>query len=163
MCRRHFPDVLLGVYTMDELQDAPQERQATGRVVVETARRIENPYRESAPETFADLPDPVVKDPEPEPERDMREPDPEPQPTGEAPPESPVEVSDETERKALVADIKAAIKSTECGTVALFAPKCREAGLLAVGVQLAAAPIESLREILANVNDIAAGQYVPIH
>jgi hypothetical protein len=155
MCRRHFPDVLLGVYTMDELQDAPQERQATGRVVTETAARIENPYRE---EQFADLPDPVAKEPEPQ----ADEPEPEPQPTGEAPPESPVEVSDETERKALVGEIKAALKSTECGTFALFAPKCREAGLLAPGVQLAAAPIESLREILDNVADIAAGQYVPL-
>lgn len=166
MCRRHFPDVLLGVYTMDELQDAPQERQATGRVVVETAPRLENPYRE----TFADLPDPVAK---PEtfeessaavahtvPSRD--EPEPEPQPTGEAPPESPVEVSDDTERKALVADIKAAIKPTECGTIALFAPKCREAGLLAVGVQLAAAPIEDLRTIAANVADIVSGQFIPL-
>lgn len=29
MCRRHFPDVLLGVYTMDELQDTPAMRNAT--------------------------------------------------------------------------------------------------------------------------------------
>ena len=34
MCRRHFPDVLLGVYTMDEAQDM-QPRQAVGRVVTE--------------------------------------------------------------------------------------------------------------------------------
>lgn len=161
LCRRHFPDVLLGVYTMDELQDAPQERQATGRVVVESAPRIENPYRE----TFADLPE-VVKEPEPQPEPEQdREantfPEPEPQPTGEAPPESPVEVSDATERAALVADIKAKLKGTEM-TVATFAPKCREAGLLAVGVQLAQAPIESLREIFANLDDISVGNYIPL-
>ncbi len=34
MCRRHFPDVILGIYTADELEDAPpMERSATGREV----------------------------------------------------------------------------------------------------------------------------------
>lgn len=34
MCRRHFPDVILGIYTQDELQDMPpEERAATGREV----------------------------------------------------------------------------------------------------------------------------------
>jgi len=143
MCRRHFPDVLLGVYTMDELQDAPQEtRVATWRVVTDRpTAMLSDPYRE----TFADI----------------AEPEPEPQPTGEAPLESPLEVSDATERAALVADIKAALKPTD-STVATFAPKCREAGLLEVGVQLGQAPIESLREILANVGDIIAGAYVSI-
>lgn len=32
MCRRHFPDVLLGVYTMDEMEDMTPRR-ASGRVV----------------------------------------------------------------------------------------------------------------------------------
>lgn len=69
MCRRHFPDVLLGVYTMDEMQDAPPApRQATGRVVTENPMaRLVNPYE------------------------DM-----EPQPTDEPPFEAPVEVSAET-------------------------------------------------------------------
>lgn len=46
MCRRHFPDVLLGVYTMDEAHDAPQmdPRQASGRVVTQTAA---NPFVEA--------------------------------------------------------------------------------------------------------------------
>jgi hypothetical protein len=71
MCRRHFPDVLLGVYTMDELQDAPMEpRTATGRVVTDNPMaRIENPYREPEPQ-----PEPYC---EPGPEH---EPDPEPTP-----------------------------------------------------------------------------------
>ncbi len=33
LCRRHFPDVLLGVYTPDEMEDAP-ERKVSGREVV---------------------------------------------------------------------------------------------------------------------------------
>lgn len=146
MCRRHFPDVLLGVYTQDEMQDTPMERQATGRVVIEPTARIENPYRE----TFSDLPDPVKV-----------EPDPEPQPTTEAPPEAPVEVVDDTERKTLVAEIKTTLKATE-HTFATFAPLCRIAGLLEVGVQLAACPIENLREILENIPDILSGNYIPV-
>ena len=152
-----------GIQDEDEAGDTIT-RVATGRVVTDNPMKIANPYKE----TFADLPETNVAtgvrdiqetQPEPEPQAS---PEPEPQPTGEAPPESPVEVSDDTERKALVADIKAAIKPTEFGTVALFAPKCREAGLLAVGVQLAAAPIEDLRTILANVADIAAGSFIPL-
>lgn len=148
MCRRHFPDVLLGVYTMDELQDAPQERVTTGRVVNENPMaRIENPYKD----THVELPEYDGSIAEPA----------HPEPTGEAPLQSPVEVSDATERAALVADIKAALKGTEM-TVATFAPKCREAGLLKTGVQLASSPIESLREILANIDDISVGNYIPL-
>ena len=33
MCRRHFPDVLLGIYTVDELEDSRSERPVTGREV----------------------------------------------------------------------------------------------------------------------------------
>ncbi len=164
MCRRHFPDVLLGVYTMDELQDAPQERKATGRVVTETMTRIESP----APEAFDDLPASDVATgvhdlPETasETERDMRDPEPEPQPSAEAPPQSPEECSDDTERKALVGEIKATL-AAKGSTVAKFAPLCREVKLLAVGVQLAAAPIDDLREIHANVADILAGEYIPL-
>jgi hypothetical protein len=125
---------------------------------VESAPRIENPYRD----TFADLPDPVAKEPQAEPEQD-REANtfPEPEPSAEAPPESPVEVSDKTERDALVGEIKAAL-SAQGSTVAKFAPLCREAGLLAVGVQLAAAPMDDLREILTNVADILTGDYIPL-
>ena len=32
MCRRHFPDVLLGVYAVDELREMPKERAITARV-----------------------------------------------------------------------------------------------------------------------------------
>lgn len=49
MCRRHFPDVLLGVYTQDELAAEPP-RQATGRVVDFTAPALPN-NSQAAPET----------------------------------------------------------------------------------------------------------------
>ena len=146
MCRRHFPDVLLGVYTMDEIQDdIPMERQATGRVVTENPMKIENPYRE----TFADIP-------EPQPPAE-----PEPQPSAEAPPESPTDVSEATERAELIAKIRTAIKAAG-STMSAFAGKVREAGLVSPGVQVIDAPVETLREIAANVADILAGQYVPI-
>ena len=137
---------------MDELQDAPQERVTTGRVVTENPMaRIETPSKEyKIPDetAYSDLSGSIA-----EPAR--------PEPSGEAPLESPVEVSDATEGAALIADIKAALKSGDL-TVATFAPKCRDAGLLKTGVQLAAAPIESLREILANVDDIITGNYIPL-
>lgn len=143
-----------GIQDEDEANDTIT-RVATGRVVSDNPmQRIENPYAEhQIPDNtaFADLKAAIPDEPEPE-----------PQPSAEAPPESPVEVSDATERAALVGEIKAAIKPTECGTIGLFAPKCRDAGLLAVGVQLASAPVESLREILSNVGDIASGEYIPI-
>ncbi len=48
MCRRHFPDVLLGVYTPDELEE-PQIRQTTGREV--TARAVPlDPFQPALPE-----------------------------------------------------------------------------------------------------------------
>jgi hypothetical protein len=117
----------------DGLEDDP--RQVTGRVVETTEKplqRIPNPYAEPEPEASA-----------------------------EPPPQSPAEVSSETEQAALVSEIKAALKSTT-DTVATFAPKCREAGLLANGVQLAAAPVEDLRTILYNLSDISSGNYIPI-
>ena len=137
--RIYAPDITLGMQTSEESYDVPAEPKVTTGRVVETpdkpSLRIANPY----------------KDPEPTPE-----------PSAELPPESPVEVSEETERAALVANIKAALKPTG-DTVATFAPKAREAGLLTNGVQLAAAPVDQLREILANVGDIVSGNYIPIN
>jgi hypothetical protein len=126
-----------GIQDEDEANDTIA-RVTTGRVVTAATMKIENPYRE----TLADPPSPA----------------PEPQAPAEAP---PVEISDATERASLVAEIKAALKATD-HTVATFAPKCREAGLLAVGVQLAAAPIEDLRAIAANIADIVSGNYIPL-
>ena len=129
------PDITLGMMTSEELSDLPSDpRPTTGRVVSETVARLENPYQE---------------------------PDPEPQPSGEAAPESPVEVSDSTERDAIFGEIKAALTANG-STVAKFATLTREVGLLATGTQLASAPIDDLREILANVSDILSGEYIPL-
>lgn len=38
MCRRHFPDVLLGVYAVDELQDTEKEITGTTRPVIDTSK-----------------------------------------------------------------------------------------------------------------------------
>ncbi len=132
-------ETLFGYYTAIKdgdttIDEVFNPKPESGRV--DNPAKAENPYRET--------------------------PDPEPQPSAEAPPQSPVEVSDDAERAALVGEIKAALKSTEA-TVATFAPKCREAGLLAVGTQLASAPIEDLRTIAANVGDIVAGDYIPLN
>jgi len=160
--RLYAPDITLGMQTSEENYDVdPEPRYASGRVVSDNpmTAKIANPYAETQ---FSDLPDPVAKEPEPQAE-------PEPEPViadhGETILEKGEttlqEVNPNAERNMLVSEIKAKLKGTEM-TVATFAPKCREAGLLAVGVQLAAAPIESLREILANIDDISVGNYIPL-
>jgi hypothetical protein len=148
MCRRHFPDVLLGVYTMDELQDAPQERQATGRVVTETAR-IENPY---APETFEESSAAIA--------HTMPARDEPPAQSLEPIPESPQEVSEATERAQLIDSIKHCLMEND-STVAKFAPICRAAGLLADKVPLIDSPIDMLRIIESNSLAILKGDYKP--
>ena len=90
------------------------------------------------------------------------EPTSEPERSSSPPPESPVEVSTDTEQAALFGEIKAALKSTE-DTGATFAVKCREAGLLPSGMKLQDAPAETLREILAQVTDISNGSYIPLN
>lgn len=157
--RLYAPDITLGMQTSEENYDAdPEPRQASGRVVTDNpmTAKLENPYRETAAEAFTQAaPEP---DPQPEPEPEPQaSPEPEPQPVAEAPPEE----SDKAERDLLVREIKATLASAE-STVAKFAPLCREVGLLAVGVQLASAPIDDLRTIALNVADILAGQFIPI-
>lgn len=138
MCRRHFPDVLLGVYTMDELHDAPQERVAIGRVV-------RQPAQTSLPElaaSFADMPEIH------------------PEPDTPPPFKSPVEVSDQTERRQLLGAIRDWMAEIEIKT-AKFAPLCRAAGLLESGTQIVddKLPIESLRLIHDNRLAILEGTY----
>lgn len=58
MCRRHFPDVLLGVYTMDELQDAQPMRDATPR-----KNPFALPMAEDTPQ--ADAPEPTTEEAQP--------------------------------------------------------------------------------------------------
>ena len=146
--RLYAPDITLGMQTAEELYDAPAEpRVATGRVIPEVPARIANPYAEpdtATPNAFADLKGSIPDEPQAAPE-----------------PEVPAQ-DDAAERAALVAEIRKAIKPTECSTPATFAPRCREAGLLEVGVQLAACPLEDLRTIAANAFDIAEGNYIPL-
>lgn len=143
MCRRHFPDVLLGVYTMDELIDSPQERQATGRVVTESAGQLKNPYLGNEAETKPS------SSPANQATTGYSEEMNTPAQNLEPVPESPMEVSESTERDALMADIRSML-ADENSTPAKFAPLCRKAGFLAVGVHLTESPIESLRLIHEN-------------
>ena len=106
-----------------------EPRQATGRVV-DTTAKLANPY-----ETRDDKPEA----------------------SGEAPLQSPIEVSEETERADLLNDIKAMLID-ENTTIAKFAPLCRKVGLLAEGVQLPDCSIESLREIHENRLAILKGE-----
>jgi hypothetical protein len=147
LCRRHFPDVLLGVYTMDELQDAPQEpRTVTGRVVTENPMaRIQ--HAEPA----------ITEDDEPHGVTELTV-DPTPQPSGEEPLQSPAEVSEDTERQVLIDEIRDTLVEND-STVVKFAPLCRSAGLLGERVKLQEAPINSLRTIHANRLPILNGEY----
>jgi phage recombination protein Bet len=128
-----------GIQDEDEAKDAVQSRVATGRVVDETAK-LENPYAEAPQATLEDAA-PL-----------------DPQPTAEEPLESPVEVSEATEREQLLGDIRDTLSEVDMKT-AKFAPLCREAGILASGVQIIDAPIESLRTIHNNRLAIAQGTY----
>lgn len=158
-------ETLFGYYTAIKDGDATIDevfnpRPEGGRVVTENTVP-KNPYQEhSIPDNtaFADL-----KEPEPTADIDGTEAvlQPDPQPSAEASPESPVVVSDATERAALVSDIRADIKAAGV-TMSAFAGKVREAGLVKPGVQVIDSDIESLREIAANVADIIAGNYIPL-
>lgn len=150
MCRRHFPDVLLGVYTMDELQDAPQEpRTATGRVV------SDNPIpRVETRTTFDDLQEPAAIAPIDFPV----EPEPAPEPSLEPVRESPLEVSPETERESLVAVIREFLLDQDI-KMSAFAPACRKAGLLGAGVRLIDLPADALRVIAENRLAILEGTF----
>lgn len=152
MCRRHFPDVLLGVYTMDELQDTPQApRTATGRVV------SDNPIpRVETRTTFDDLQEPAAIAPIDFP----GEPEPAPEPSLEPVRESPLEVSPETERESLVAVIREFLLEQDI-KMTVFAPACRKAGLLGAGVQLIDLPADALRVIAENRLAILEGTYKP--
>lgn len=141
--RKAFPEESGGVITAEEVSD-DHLRTVSGRVVdtpTKPTLRFADPYQEP----------PQSPEPTPEPER-----------SSSPPPESPVEVSTDTEQAALFGEIKAALKSTE-DTGATFAVKCREAGLLPSGMKLQDAPAETLREILAQVTDISNGSYIPLN
>lgn len=148
-----------GIQDEDEANDTVM-RSATGRVVTENPMgRIDSPSVATGVRSFADLPEHDGSIAEP------ARPEPVAADHGETILEAGEtqlhEVNPNAERDMLVSLIKAAVKSTDA-TFATFAPKCREAGLLNAGVQLAAAPLEDLRTIAANVTDIISGQYIPL-
>jgi hypothetical protein len=138
-------EILFGYYTaikdgdatIDEIFEPQQDMKGP-------AKQPQNPYTADlkAPGTFADLKGSIPDEMDSHPK-----------------PDQSVSASDQL---SLVSEIKAALKSTEL-TVATFAPKAREAGLLAEGVQLAGATVEELREILANLEDIISGNYIPLN
>lgn len=168
--RKAFPEESGGMITADEATD-DHIKVTTGRVVTPAV----NPYL-SAPDPVADLPETKFTD-SAQPNTytelkgsipDMENPESETKLEASPANQETVKVSAEmkqetesTDRANLVAEIKATLKATD-HTFATFAPKCRDAGLLAVGVQLAAAELESLREIAANIPDILAGNYLPL-
>ncbi len=94
---------------------------------------------------------PILADP-------YAEPDPKPEQSLEPVAESPIEVSEDTERAELMSDIKAML-AEEDSTLAKFAPICRKVGLLADGVQLPDAPIVTLRAIHEYRLGILKGKY----
>jgi hypothetical protein len=136
--RIYAPDITLGMHTSEESADMPAEpRQVTGRVIPEAALPMPrvNPYAAPEPEpTPAESPEPIA--------------------------ESPVEVSESTERAQLIDSIKHCLMEND-STVAKFAPLCRTAGLLADKVQLIDAQIESLRIIESNSLAILKGEWKP--
>jgi recombination protein RecT len=115
----------------DSFDEAP--RVTTGRVVNDTPRI--NPYAE--PEALPEL----------APEQSL-----------EVVPESPLEVSEATERAQLVADIKATCHEQEA-TFATFGGRAKKAGVVAGDVPLHEAPIEALRMAHDNRLAIMTGEY----
>jgi phage recombination protein Bet len=136
--RKAFPEESGGIISAEEATD-DHMKQTTGRVVDETAK-LENPY--------AEPPQATIEDAAPL----------DPQPTADEPLESPVEVSEATEREQLLGDIRDTLSEVDMKT-AKFAPLCREAGILASGVQIIDAPIDALRTIHNNRLAIAQGTY----
>jgi len=142
--RIYAPDITLGMQTSEESYDiAPEPRYATGRVV--PSARIANPYADETGTAYADLKGSIPDLPEP---------------SLEVIAESPIEVSEETERAELLTAIKDMLAEQE-STVSKFAPECRKAGLLKTGEQLPTAPIDALRIITENRLAILKGEFQP--
>lgn len=138
MCRRHFPDVLLGIYTADEMEEIePPMRNATPQGNQVTL--AENPYQPAKvieqPAPFADLPEPT----------------PQPQPEPEAAPE-PASATDawldRIEELGLDLDPSLAMKDIE--------EACRKAGVLTGNQTLKGASEKRLASIHANFAAIMA-------
>lgn len=123
------PDITLGMMTTEEVEDIPNIRTASGRVVNEEAPTISG-YEEL----------PAIK-----PEDGMEEPH-----------ESPVEVSEETERRTLMEGI--AETNADCEiTLATFGGKAKKAGFMEATETIRDVSIEKLRVIHENRLAIAQG------
>ena len=134
------PDITLGMMTAEEAEDiAPSIRPASGRVVTGDAPKLVNPYAEPEPES---------------------QPDPELPPAQDAEPahESPMEVSEETERAKLIDDIK--LTCSECEiTLATFGGRAKNVGLMDAKQTVRDISIEQLRAIHDTRLAIAQDQF----
>ena len=135
--RIYAPDITLGMHTSEEMSDiAPEPRIVSGRVVTDAPQRIANPY-EDAPEPAVEVVPEVSLEPVAE---------------------SPVEVSESTERAQLIEDIKATCADEEI-TFATFGGRVKAAGLVEQGATLRDVTIETLRKIHDNRLAIVRGTY----
>lgn len=138
------PDITLGMMTSEEAEDIPAPRPAVGRVVTNDAPRIQqNPFADTISESADAIVDPASMETTQD---------------AEPPLQSPIEVSESTERATLLDDIKLTLVEND-STIAKFAPLCRKVGLLADKVQLLDAPIADLRVIAENRLAIHNGAY----
>jgi hypothetical protein len=140
LCRRHFPDVLLGVYTMDELQDEPQEsRKAKGRVV------SDNPLASQAGQHIEAMPESEpMNGADEEPSKEDAASDAHEENADEAP-----FVSEEDERAKLIAEVKQML-SEENSTLNKFGEACRKQNVLSGTTTLRDVAIQTLRVIHDN-------------
>ena len=123
------PDITLGMMTSEEVEDIPSIRVTSGRVVNEEAPTISG-YEEL----------PAIK-----PEDGLEEPH-----------ESPVEVSEQTERARLMEGI--AETNSDCEiTLATFGGKAKKAGFMEATETIRDVSIEKLRTIHENRLAIAQG------
>lgn len=137
--RLYAPDITLGMQTSEESYDVdPEPRTATGRVVTETAPRID-PYQEP----LADIPETNVATGV----RDL--------PPVEA---EPVEVVEPTERETLLSSIRAWCNANDAKPAEL-SKKARAFGLIPPGKQLADLDADAMREIANNTQAIWDGTY----
>lgn len=121
----------------DTLMEMP--KQTSGRVVTGDAPKLVNPYAEPEPESQPDTELPPAQDAEP-------------------PHESPVEISEETERAKLIDDIK--LTCSECEiTLATFGGRAKNAGLMDAKQTVRDISIEQLRVIHDSRLAIAQDQF----
>lgn len=143
--RIYAPDITLGMHTAEEAADMPEPPRVTvGRVIEPTTAVIAaNPYEDAMPS--------------PQPEHEP-EPEPQPQPTDEPVLESPVEISEETERKELTKLILGCIAEND-STKQKFGLACKAFGLVKPTGTLVDTPIKTLRVIAENRLAILSGTF----